>query len=85
MTRKGESVTLALSSEDKAALEAIALKFGCTWGDKPNVSALMKAIAQRSLEVNWPNGEAPEDTRARSLELAIDAIKSGLDRLKDIL
>jgi hypothetical protein len=81
MSRKGESVTLSLSPDDKAKLEEIALKFGCTWGDKPNLSALLKAIADKSLIIHW-NDEtpAPEIKRSQAKQ-AIEKIKQGLDEL----
>jgi predicted DNA-binding transcriptional regulator YafY len=47
--RRGQSITLSISDRDKAQLEAFALEFGMTWGDKPNISGLLKAIANRQL------------------------------------
>jgi hypothetical protein len=49
MTRKQESITLSLSLEQKAELENIALEFGYLWGENPNISALIKAIAKGEL------------------------------------
>jgi hypothetical protein len=49
MGRRGQSITLSISDRDKAQLEAFALEFGMTWGDKPNISGLLKAIADRQL------------------------------------
>lgn len=54
MTRKGRSITLSLEESDKAQLEAIALELGMKWGDDPNISRLIKAIARRQLLV-FPN------------------------------
>lgn len=51
MTRKGKSITLSLAENDKAQLEAIALELGMKWGDDPNISRLVKAIARRQLVV----------------------------------
>jgi hypothetical protein len=33
----------------KAKLEALAIQLGFKWGDKPNVSALVEAIAQGTI------------------------------------
>jgi WYL domain len=54
MTRKGQAITLSLGMQDKQSLEELARKFGCNWGDKPNISRLVKAIAQRELAIE-PN------------------------------
>jgi WYL domain len=51
MGRPGRSITLSLSEQDKAHLEAIAEEFGMTWGDRPNISELVKAIASRQLMI----------------------------------
>ena len=49
MSRKGQSITLSISEQEKAQLEQMALDFGMTWGDRPNISKLIKAIAKRKL------------------------------------
>ncbi len=49
MLRKRSSITLSISEREKAQLEQLALEFGQTWGDNPNVSKLVKAIAQGKL------------------------------------
>jgi hypothetical protein len=72
MSRKGQSITLSVSERDKAELEAIALEFGMKWGDDPNISKLIKAIAQRELIVgknhDW------QDSRIRALHRCIGAL-----------
>lgn len=72
MSRKGQSITLSVSERDKAQLEAIALEFGMMWGDDPNISKLIKAIAQRELIVgknhDW------DDSRIRALHRCIGAL-----------
>jgi hypothetical protein len=55
MSRKGQSITLSVSERDKTQLEAIALQFGMKWGDDPNISKLIKAIAQHELIVSKNN------------------------------
>jgi hypothetical protein len=51
MTRQKRSITLSIEEREKAQLEQLALEFGQTWGDKPNVSKLVKAIAQGKLRL----------------------------------
>ena len=51
MTRPGRSLTLSISDQEKAQLEQLALDFDQTWGDKPNISRLIKAIARGHLRV----------------------------------
>lgn len=72
MSRKGQSITLSVSERDKAELEAIALEFGMMWGDDPNISKLIKAIAKRELIVgknhDW------QDSRIRALHRCIGSL-----------
>jgi hypothetical protein len=49
MSRKGKSITLSVSERDKTELENLALEFGMTWGDRPNISKLVEAIARHHL------------------------------------
>ncbi len=49
MGRRGQSITLSISDRDKGQLEALALELGMTWGDRPNISKLVEAIARRKL------------------------------------
>ncbi len=51
MGRKGESITLSMREQDKKQLEALADSYGMTWGKKPNISRLLKAIAQGKLRI----------------------------------
>jgi predicted DNA-binding transcriptional regulator YafY len=69
MSRKGQSITLSISDRDKAELEAIALELGMMWGERPNISKLVEAIARRQLLV-FPNNDWSE-TRIRALERSI--------------
>ncbi|MEG5041109.1 MULTISPECIES: WYL domain-containing protein [unclassified Microcoleus] len=68
MSRKGQSITLSVSERDKAQLEALAQEFGKTWGDRPNISKLIEAIARRQLTIA-PNHDWPQ-TRIQALDLA---------------
>ncbi len=72
MSRKGKSITLSISDPDKAQLEAIALELGMMWGDRPNISKLVEAIARRQFLIA-PNNNWSEK-RIRSLERSIQAL-----------
>jgi hypothetical protein len=60
MTRKGRAITLSLDEKDKIALQTIATELGYTWGDNPNISKLVEAIAQRELLIA-PNNDWSKD------------------------
>lgn len=51
MSRKGYSITLSILERDKEQLEELALEFGKTWGDRPNISKLVEAIARQELRI----------------------------------
>ncbi|HAX78355.1 MAG TPA: WYL domain-containing protein [Cyanobacteria bacterium UBA11372] len=72
MSRKGQSITLSVSERDKAQLEALALEYGKTWGDRPNISKLVEAIARRQLAIA-PNNDW-QDSRIQALKHALDAL-----------
>lgn len=55
MGRRGQSVTLSISGRDKAQLEQIATEQGMLWGDRPNISRLVEAIARRELLIGRNN------------------------------
>jgi predicted DNA-binding transcriptional regulator YafY len=63
MTRQGRAITLSLSEPDKQALQTIATELGYTWGDNPNISKLVEAIAQRNLLIA-PNNDWSTDLLA---------------------
>jgi predicted DNA-binding transcriptional regulator YafY len=69
MGRRGQSITLSISDRDKEQLEAFALEFGMTWGDKPNISGLLKAIVDRQLTIaanhDWSQERIEALERAR--------------------
>lgn len=85
MSRKGESVTLSLDASDKAALMEIAAAFGCHWGDKPNISELVKAIAQGRLKVYWSDEVPSAEIRTHQAKAALAKIQQGLAELSDAL
>lgn len=55
MGRRGQSVTLSLSDSDKQQLIEIAQEQGMLWGDKPNISRLVEAIARKELIIGRNN------------------------------
>lgn len=77
MTRKNQAITLSISDEDKAKLEEKALKFGCLWGQDPNISKFMKRIANDELLVSEPDNKPATKKRAL-IKSAIRNIQSAL-------
>ena len=70
MTRKGKSLTISLSQSNREALERLALRFDCLWGDEPSISALIAAIAEGEIELvktldDCPTVLAKVDRRAK--------------------
>ncbi|AGY58204.1 WYL domain-containing protein [Gloeobacter kilaueensis] len=51
MKRKQQTITLSLGNTDKARLENLAVELGVLWGERPNITQLVKNIAQRQLLV----------------------------------
>ena len=74
MSRKGESITLSIKERDKANLEAIASELGMTWGDRPNISKLVEAIARKQIQISKNNDWASDriELLARTYRLLID-------------
>ena len=72
MSRKGHSITLSIQERDKAHLEQIAMEQGMLWGDRPNISRLVEAIARRELLIGRNNDWS--ETRIRALHQAIQAL-----------
>lgn len=72
MSRKGQSITLSLKEQDKAELEKLACELGITWGDRPNISKLVEAIARRKFLIA-PNNDWTEP-RIKALVKAVRAL-----------
>lgn len=51
MVRKRPSITLSITEHEKAELEQLALDFDQTWGERPNISKFIKAIARGKLRI----------------------------------
>lgn len=84
MAEKRDRISLSLDEEDKAALEEIALQFGCRWGDGPNISELMKQIARRNLRIEQSD-EEKIPLRSKQGIAAIEKIIKGLLELSAVL
>lgn len=74
MVRKRASITLSVAEQEKAQLEALALELGQTWGERPNVSKLIKAIAKGELQVAHNNDWSCDRT---------EILTKALNHLKD--
>ena len=83
MTRKQESITLSLSLEHKAELEKLSLEFGCLWGEKPNVSALLKAVADG--EILLSKSDKPAKQKRALIKDAIASIQDALTILLNLI
>jgi hypothetical protein len=59
VNKKSRAINLSVSETDKAQLEKIALEFGMMWGNRPNISKLVEAIARRQLLIA-PNNDWSE-------------------------
>ena len=84
MSRKGESITLSISDRDKAQLEELALEFRMTWGERPNISKLVEAIARRQIQISKNTEWSSDRIEAlnRAYKLLIDM--GEIDRAKII-
>lgn len=75
MGRRGQSITLSISDADKTQLEHIAIEQGYLWGERPNISALVEAIARRKLLIGHNNNWSGDRLRAlkQAVELFMDS------------
>ena len=83
MSRKQESITLSLSLEHKAELENLSLEFGYLWGEKPNISGLLKAIADG--EILLSKSGKPDKKERKMIKDAIASIQSALTILLELI
>lgn len=83
MTRKQESITLSLSLEHKDELEKLSLEFGCLWGEKPNISGLLKAIADG--EILLSKSGKPDKKERKMIKDAIASIQDALTILLELI
>lgn len=83
MSRKGQSITLSLSPEQKERLESIALSVGAKWGGEPNISELVRMLADGRLIAHLPGTPITESDRDyfKAQISALEAIAANLKRL----
>lgn len=84
MSRKGQTITLSLSEQDKALLEALALEFGMMWGDRPNISRLIEAIARRQLQIAPNNNWSTFRLEALNLAVKVLVDTGNIDEAREI-
>jgi 3-hydroxyisobutyrate dehydrogenase-like beta-hydroxyacid dehydrogenase len=80
MTRKNESITLSISESEKEALAAIAAEHKCIWGEKANISGLVKKIAHGQLSVVAGNSDNEIQRLMQTKE--VKRLKELLDNLQ---
>jgi len=82
MSRKGHSITLSVSEQHKAQLEALALELGMTWGDRPNISKLVEAIARREIQIapkqKWTTEQIKALNHSRQALINLGNITEGI-------
>ena len=82
MSRKGHSITLSVSEQHKAQLEALALELGMTWGDRPNISKLVEAIARREIQIapkqKWTTDQIKALNHSRQALINLGNITEGI-------
>ena len=85
MARKGKTITLSLEDGTKEALEVIAATYGYTWGERPNVSALVDAIAQGHLRLDYADATPQDNPKRTAILAAMALIQDGLSKLLRLL
>ena len=84
MARKKSQITLSLTGDQKENLEKIALQFNQRWGnEKPNISSLIRAIADGELLIYQPGSPIPGSDREyyRKQIIALKEVICSLERL----
>lgn len=75
MTRRNEAITISCTPQEKASLEALAEEYECMWGDRPNISALIKAIANGVIPLGEPVPNAQIRVKIAQLEQQLKSKK----------
>jgi hypothetical protein len=75
-----QTITLAIAESEMAKLQKIAQDLNCMWGEKPNVSKLIKKIAEGELEINTPEYVKPKMLDPKQVE----AIKASIAHFTNI-
>jgi len=79
--QKRQVGTFNISPEDVKQLERIALDMGCFWGDRPNVSEMLRRIANGEIVLIY-RGEQTQNTQ--ELLSAINKAMSALIEIQQI-
>ena len=83
MSRKKETITLALDPEQRAVLEQLADRHNCRWGKSPNISSMLRAISNGDLLIVNPAEDLQFPTltaqQAKALKAAIKALSDAGD------
>jgi hypothetical protein len=85
VSRKGKSLTLSLQDGHKERLEQLAVDFGQTWGENPNVSGLIDAIAAGTLRIDYADAVPADNPKRAAILGAIALIQEGLAKLLRLL
>ncbi len=84
MPRKGIAITLTLDNDSqRERLENLAIAFDATWGDNPNISQLIKMIADGRIQLHKP-GSAIADSDIEYFKDQVESIQSALNNLKSL-
>lgn len=84
MTRKNKSITLSLSLHQKQSLEELAQVLGYFWGESPNISALVGAIADGDIQLSSTEGLS-QKSRTIAIKEDILEIQKALLRIEQNL
>lgn len=78
MTKKSEALTISCSAEQRKRLETIAERYELNWGGKPNISQLIRLIADGTIPVG-------EIEPVRRMKPVLAAVKQSLLKAIDDL
>ena len=84
MPRKGTTITLTLDNEtQRQRLEDLAIEFNAMWGKNPNISELIKMIADGRIHLSKPGDATPKD--ADHYKAQLESIQSAVNVLSEAL
>lgn len=79
--QKRQVGTFNISPEDVRKLEKIASEMDCFWGDKPNISEMLRRIANGEIVLNYRSDQTEKSQR---LLAAINKAMSALIEIQQI-
>ena len=83
MGRQGTSITLSLNAAEKARLEDLCIELGELWGENPNISRLVRAIANGRLLLYKP-GTSIDASDRQYFEAQIEMLKAAISNLEKL-